>query len=413
MKDNHLDNLIVRHLAGSHAYGTNIETSDVDYRGIFIADKKYILTPFFTVGEVSDPNEEDTKYYELNKYIELYLDANPNILETLWVDEKDIEFKTEMYDILRSHRQELLSKKIAFTYTGYAHNQVTRMKNHHGWMDKERTAEKRLNDIFEQYPCQQVIDWMYSYFPSYVVDRIDTKKGKNVFIKTIIDFDKFLRDTSLQMISTLPLHQHHFVKLVHNYLPQKVLDRDFNLANYNYGYELIHYGDGIFGVVNNPNAKTISSKGNLNWDSSKERSVEEMKQQPILIVKYNKKEFEELNDNRKNYHSWKENRNEKRSELESLNGYDTKHAMHVVRLLRTAEEALETGVVNVKRPDAEELLAIRNGAWSYDEMMQYFADKEDHIRNVLYPKSSLPKRGDINKASKVLIDLREAQWYNK
>lgn len=413
MSDNFLKGQIVKHYAGSHAYGTSTPESDVDFRGIFLADKKYILTPFFNVREVNDPNEEDTKFFELNHFMELCVDANPNILETLWVDDKDIVMRTEMYDHLRSYRDEFLSTKIAYTYTGYAHNQATRMKNHHGWMAKEQTGERRLRDIFDKYPCQQVIDWMYNYFPEYVVDRIDTSKGKGVYIKGLIDFDKFLRDSSLQLISTVPLAQHHFVRLVHNYLPEKVLDRDFNLANFNYDHELIHYGDNIFAVVPKKNSKLLVGLGDLLWDSKKERTTEELKVVPSIIVKFNKKEYEELNENRKHYHEWKKNRNSKRSELESINGYDTKHAMHVVRLLRTAEEALTTGQVQVRRPDAEELLAIRNGAWSYEEMMQYFSDKEKYIREVLVKSSPLRKKADIKVAAKVMEELYEMYWYKK
>ncbi len=70
------------------------------------------------------------------------------------------------------------------------------------------------------------------------------------------------------------------------------------------------------------------------------------------------------------YRSWLKNRNPKRSALEAAYGYDTKHALHLVRLLRMGAEILETGVVQVRRPDREELLAIRDGAWSYDELME-------------------------------------------
>src|SRR6478609_795961 len=411
MSDDHLKGQIVKHYAGSHAYGTSTPEIYVDFRGIFLAEKKFVLTPFFNVREVNDPNEEDTKFFELSHFMELCVDANPNILQTLWVDEQDIVQRNEMYDHLRSYRDDLLSTKIAYTYTGYAHNQATRMKNHHGWMAKEQVAERRLREIYEKYPCKQVIDWMYSYFPHYVVDRIDTSAGQNVYVKGLIDFDKFLRDSSLQLISTTSLSQHHFVRLVHNYLPQKVLDRDFNLLNYNHGYELIHYGDNIFAIIQNEDTKTIGGHGEIVWDSKKERTPEELKVIPSLIVKFNKKEFEELNENRKHYHEWKKNRNTKRSELEALNGYDTKHAMHVVRLLRTAEEALETGVVNVRRPDAKELLEIRNGAWSYDEMLAYFEAKDKYIKEVAVKNSSLRKRADIKVAAKVMEELYEMYWY--
>ena len=60
-------NMLCRMLAGSHAYGTNIATSDVDYRGLLFAPPEYIRTPFYTLNEVTDTSEEDTKYYEPSK----------------------------------------------------------------------------------------------------------------------------------------------------------------------------------------------------------------------------------------------------------------------------------------------------------------------------------------------------------
>ena len=69
------------------------------------------------------------------------------------------------------------------------------------------------------------------------------------------------------------------------------------------------------------------------------------------------------------YMSWKTNRNEKRAELESRFGYDTKHASHLIRLLRTGLEILRDGKLSVNRVDAQDLSDIRNGAYSYDEIM--------------------------------------------
>lgn len=409
MSQQFLDNFIVKHLAGSHAYGTSTPTSDTDYRGIFLANKEFILTPFYNVREVSDEKEEDTKFYELNQYMKLYLDANPNILETLWVDRSDIVESTEIYDHLRAHNMDLLSSKIAFTYSGYAYNQVTRMKNHHGWMDKERTAERRLNEIFDEYPHGETIAWMYDTFPEYLVQRI-ASRVVSLDAVPAPNYEKFMRDTSLQLVSTVPLKQYHFVKLVNNYGQKKLLDRDFNMQDFNYGYELVSYGENIFGVIINHDERTLNGDGSLFY-GKKERTEEQLKTTPLLIVKFNEKEYKENSENRKNYHKWKANRNEKRSELESLHGYDTKHAMHVVRLLRTAEEALSTGQVFVKRKDAAELLDIRNGKWTYDELMQYYDDKQHYIREVLYKQSVLPKKPDIKLAAKVLIDIREMQWY--
>lgn len=411
MRNNFLEQTIVKHLAGSQAYGTSTPESDTDYRGIFLANKEYILTPFFNVKEVSDTSEEDTKFYEINQYLSLYTEANPNILESLWVKPEHIVESTEIYDYLRSFNQQLLSSKIAHSYSGYAYNQVKRMSNHHGWLDKERIAERKLNEILEEHSVDEVLSWMYDTFPQYLVDRLN-KSNLHPFNATKIDFEKYMRDTSLQLVSTQALKQYHFVRLVHNYSTDKVLDRDFNLLNYNSGYELIHYGENIFGVIINPNESTVNADGSLRY-FNKERTTEELKVRPELIVKFNEKEYKENSENRKSYHKWKQNRNAKRAILESHHGYDCKHAMHTIRLLNTAQEALETGIIQVHRPDAAMLMDIRNGKWLYQEVMDYFNEKVDYIRNVAYHKTHLPKRPNIKLATKVLLDIREMQWYSK
>jgi predicted nucleotidyltransferase len=68
------------------------------------------------------------------------------------------------------------------------------------------------------------------------------------------------------------------------------------------------------------------------------------------------------------HRQWQRERNPKRAALEAAHGYDTKHAMHLVRLMRMAIEVLETGRLLVERSDRDELLAIRDGAWSYESL---------------------------------------------
>jgi hypothetical protein len=69
------------------------------------------------------------------------------------------------------------------------------------------------------------------------------------------------------------------------------------------------------------------------------------------------------------YQTWKSQRNPARAELERRHGYDTKHAMHLIRLMHMGLEVLQQGELLVRRPDAEELKAIRDGALSYDEVL--------------------------------------------
>lgn len=104
---------------------------------------------------------------------------------------------------------------------------------------------------------------------------------------------------------------------------------------------------------------------------------------------------------------WKATRNAKRAELEAKHGYDVKHAMHLVRLLRMCREILSTGEVIVKRPDREELLAIRNGAWSYEQLVGW-AEEEDRALDALYLASTLPHAPDRAALDRLCVELVEA-----
>lgn len=95
----------------------------------------------------------------------------------------------------------------------------------------------------------------------------------------------------------------------------------------------------------------------------------------------------------RHYNDWLRNRNPARSDLETRFGYDTKHGMHLVRLQRMALEILVSGNVTVFRPDHEELLAIRDGAWTFDELEVRTSDMAVRI-DAAARVSLLPDRPD-------------------
>lgn len=339
------DNLIAKHYAGSIAYGTNIATSDTDYRGIFVADPVNVRTPFFRIDEAKDTTEEDTVIYELSQFMRLALDCNPNVVETLWVDDSSIVHDTEAYKLLRSFAPQLLSSKIAFTTSGYALAQLKRIKGHNKWIMNPQPEE--------------------------------------------------------------PPHQADYISLVHNFTGEKIFK--INLREYHTDYRLIPYSDNSFGMYPMKGYETFHiDTGNLNttYDGDSHTIVEK----PSFIIKFNKNEYNSALEIWQNYWNWKKNRNAKRSELEEQFGYDTKHAMHLIRLLRMGEEALTTGKLNVLRPDAKELLEIRNGAWTYEELLEYAEEKDNYIRNTLYKTTFLPKKPDIKLAAQVMMIVQDAVW---
>lgn len=79
------------------------------------------------------------------------------------------------------------------------------------------------------------------------------------------------------------------------------------------------------------------------------------------------------------FQTWQKERNPARARLEKEFGYDTKHALHLVRLLRMAQEILVSGEVIVRRPDREELLAIKQGIWKFDQLIEYAESMNQRI----------------------------------
>lgn len=119
-------------------------------------------------------------------------------------------------------------------------------------------------------------------------------------------------------------------------------------------------------------------------------------------------EFEYKDAQRKwqQYLNWKKNRNPERAKLEEKYGYDTKHGMHLIRLLRMGKEIITTGEVNVLRPDREELLAIRQGKIPYEDLVA-IAEQYEKELDALYEKSPLPKKPNHKAINELLINMTE------
>jgi len=124
------------------------------------------------------------------------------------------------------------------------------------------------------------------------------------------------------------------------------------------------------------------------------------------VVHIDHEAFDAAKKDWKNYQDWKAKRNPARAAIEAKYGYDTKHAYHLVRLLRMGSEILRDGSVIVKRPDRGELLDIRNGKYTYQELLIMSEDlKADVDRNLA--SSPLPKEVDLEQINNFQMDIIE------
>jgi len=116
--------------------------------------------------------------------------------------------------------------------------------------------------------------------------------------------------------------------------------------------------------------------------------------------------FEEALKHWRAYCKWDRERNPERKALEAKFGYDVKHAMHLVRILRMGEEILRRGEVNVYREDRDELRSIMQGAWTYEEIEAYATGKDGEFE-ALEKTSPLPHSANKKAVEELFIDLCE------
>src|SRR5271170_2634082 len=339
--------LLVRH--GSHAYGTNTVTSDEDFKGIAIPPKRYFLGTMhrFEQAELKAP-DPDAVIYDIRKFFVLAMDCNPNIIEVLHTAPEDHFLVDPIGRVILDHKDDFLSKKIKHTFMGYSVSQLKRIKTHKKWI---------MNP------------------PSHQPTRAEYGLPEN----TLIPQDQ-LSAAEAEVRKELDRFQFDFMEGLDE--SQKI---------------------GIRSTVEEMLAE-LKITGDQHWMSAarkiglSDNFIELMQ----LERQYTgaKREWDQ-------YQNWRATRNKTRSALEEKYGYDTKHAYHLVRLIRMCGEVLTTGKVIVKRPDREELLAIRNGAWSYEKLME-FAEKADADLNLLYNQSTvLPKTPNKEKLDQLCIRLVE------
>lgn len=101
-----------------------------------------------------------------------------------------------------------------------------------------------------------------------------------------------------------------------------------------------------------------------------------------------------------------------RRELVEKHGYDTKSAMHSIRLLMTLS-AILNGTFNqteLPLPQTEQLIRIRNGFYTfegYDELFSLWMREAIEA----YKATELPEKPDIEKINNLLIELTESKLF--
>lgn len=153
------DNICLLTLGGSHAYGTNVEGSDVDIRGVAIPTKREVLLGK-SFDQVLD-KQTDTTIYSFNKAIQLLSNCNPNTIELLGFPENEYLHLSNLGCLLWANRHVFLSKRCIHTFGGYAISRLRRLQNKATRLVSQPENEKYILDSIKN----AEYDFKQRYFP--------------------------------------------------------------------------------------------------------------------------------------------------------------------------------------------------------------------------------------------------------
>jgi uncharacterized protein len=102
-------------------------------------------------------------------------------------------------------------------------------------------------------------------------------------------------------------------------------------------------------------------------------------------------------------------KNVHRATLARKHGYDTKYAMHVIRLYLEAKEYMETGKITLPNPKVDLLISIRKGKYKQVEIEEMGKQLEAEAMQA-QEKSQLPDSVDLDAITNLITDVYLGFW---
>jgi predicted nucleotidyltransferase len=370
--------LVVR---GSHAYGTNIETSDTDYSGIFIQSMDDILGNKY-VEQIND-DKNDTVIYEIRRFLELLGTNNPTVLELLNTPEDCVIYKDPIFDLILNDREKFITKICAKSLGGYAKQQISKAKGQNkkqNW-EKDKVTRKEVLDFVYVIEGEKSIPWKvwnedYNYEEKFI-GVVNVPNARDIYA---VYYDGVARNMFSENITESD--KNLLIKL------KKELGEPMG-----FGYKgLVKTGEGVNVAESNQLRLSSIPKG----------------EEPICVVTYNKDGYTQHCNDYKSYQTWLEQRNESRWVDVQSHGQkiDGKNMMHCMRLIQMSREIAEGKGIIVRRPNAKELISIRRGEVDLQTLIDK-VEKEIVEIDKLFEESSLPNSIDSSFINELIVKIRK------
>ena len=123
--DSHLGkHLMFLTIGGSHAYGTNVEGSDVDIRGVALNSREDLLG----LGKFEHyvDTATDTTVFSFNKIVKLLSNGNPNVLEVFGNSDDLVISYSPTTKLLMENKKLFLSKDAVKPFGGFVNDLINK-----------------------------------------------------------------------------------------------------------------------------------------------------------------------------------------------------------------------------------------------------------------------------------------------
>lgn len=141
------NNIILIGLGGSYAYGTNVESSDIDIRGVALNSKNEILLN--NGFEQVENKLTDTTIYSFNKIVSLLKNCNPNVIELLGLKPEHYLYISKIGQEFLDNKHLFLSQKAAQSFGSYANSQFRRLDNKSARLIGQAQREQHILNSIE------------------------------------------------------------------------------------------------------------------------------------------------------------------------------------------------------------------------------------------------------------------------
>lgn len=400
--------LLYHYIRGSHCYGLNTPTSDKDEGGVFISPIENILDLGLNYQDQISNDSNDIVYYELKKYMNLLLNSNPTMLESLFVDDEFVLYEHPWFKLIKENRDIFISQQCFGSFGGYAKTQIGKCRGQHK-MFLLNPVEKRLSPLdfcytFYNQGSTKIENWLsYRNLKQEYCGLVNIPNMHDVY-GLYYDWGKHFKDENISYLDIARgFEDSHYKGITFKNMSNFIIYDILELQYFNVDALIKWYSS----------LKPIGYRGIIcNEDEANELRLSSIPkgEESICNISYNATGYTKHCIDYKNYHKWLNERNPDRYENNKGKLYDRKNVCHAFRLLNMAIEIAEGKGMLVNRRDIDRdfLLDIKHGNRTYEEVMELLEEKKK-VMDEAFKNSIIPLYPDKDKVNDIMLEIRKLQ----